>query len=411
MSNPTVAINGANWTEIQYGGAFVQFGASPTLFVFSQTRPLPGSPANALPGNSGVHTQDDKNLWLMTMDGTASTVTVVPDVAAPGGGSGGGGATTIADGANVTQGSVADAAGALTIMGQIKSAANSLTAILARQPAAPALDASLQSILTVLQAQRADTLWTDDTNAFFVRVDNQGAVTWLTPTGAASSAPGTGIRPAAGTSAIVDSSRYQATIAGTGYTVGDYLSHVVTTDPATGAILGFFWLNVSQNAKLAAAPLTANITPISSLPANAAQETGGNLAVIAANISTAANQAAASTILSNILTKLGSAVLAAGNAIIGKVGIDQTTPGTTNAVYDTQSAPFQGAVSMTAGTTYAAQRSVGVLCTVAGNVAMTMADASIITLPVAVGWNTFPFAATAINSSGTTATATYYNLK
>lgn len=101
----------------------------------------------------------------------------------------------------------------------------------------------------------------------------------------------------------------------------------------------------------------------------------------------------------------------AGSAIIGKVGIDQTTPGVTNAVSDTQSAPFQGAVAMVVGTAQTAQRSVGILATAAGNVAMTLADASTITLPVYIGWQTFPFAATAINSSGTTATATYFNLK
>ena len=79
-------------------------------------------------------------------------------------------------------------------------------------------------------------------------------------------------------------------------------------------------------------------------------------------------------------------------------------------VSDSQSAAFQGAVAMTIGTTYAAQRSVGVLCTVAGNMSLTLANGSTITLPVYQGWQTFPFAATAINSSGTTATAIYYNL-
>lgn len=49
-------------------------------------------------------------------------------------------------------------------------------------------------------------------------------------------------------------------------------------------------------------------------------------------LATATGQASASTILSNILTKLGAVVIAAGSAIIGKVGIDQTTPGTTNGV-------------------------------------------------------------------------------
>ena len=66
---------------------------------------------------------------------------------------------------------------------------------------------------------------------------------------------------------------------------------------------------------------------------------------------------------------------------------------------------------MTVGVNYAAQRSIGVLDTVAGNVTFTFADASTITLPVYVGWNTFPFAVTSISASGTTATATYYELK
>lgn len=103
-----------------------------------------------------------------------------------------------------------------------------------------------------------------------------------------------------------------------------------------------------------------------------------------------------------------------GRAINGSATVQVTQTiagGSGGTVTDTQSMPFQGAVAMTVGTTYAAQRSVGVLATAAGNVAMTLADASVITLPVFIGWQTFPFAATAINTSGTTATATYYNLK
>ena len=68
------------------------------------------------------------------------------------------------------------------------------------------------------------------------------------------------------------------------------------------------------------------------LPSGAAHETGGNLASIATNVSTAANQTTANTTLASILTKLGAVVLSTGSAIIGKVGIDQTTPGTTNGV-------------------------------------------------------------------------------
>ena len=81
------------------------------------------------------------------------------------------------------------------------------------------------------------------------------------------------------------------------------------------------------------------------------------------------------------------------------------------AVSDAQSAPFAGAVAMTVGNTFTAQRSVGVLCTVAGNVQMQFPDGSSLTLPVTVGWQMFPFACTQIVTAGTTATATYYNLK
>jgi hypothetical protein len=110
-----------------------------------------------------------------------------------------------------------------------------------------------------------------------------------------------------------------------------------------------------------------------------------------------------------------------GNTVYLQVGAigDPTTAGQVmgvNAsgqasVADAQSAAFAGAVAMTVGTTYTAQRSVGVLCTVAGNVVLQFPDASTLTLPVAVGWQTFPFQCTQIVSSGTTATATYFNLK
>lgn len=97
----------------------------------------------------------------------------------------------------------------------------------------------------------------------------------------------------------------------------------------------------------------------SALPSNAAQETGGNLASVVTNTGTtntnlgAPGATACSTDtascslnallqriaqrISSLITALGSPFqaggsLGAGSAIIGKVGIDQTTDGTTNAV-------------------------------------------------------------------------------
>jgi hypothetical protein len=50
------------------------------------------------------------------------------------------------------------------------------------------------------------------------------------------------------------------------------------------------------------------------------------------------------TQLASVITNLGTVVLAAGSALIGKVGIDQTTPGTTNAV-----APISGQAGVAGG--------------------------------------------------------------
>jgi hypothetical protein len=91
--------------------------------------------------------------------------------------------------------------------------------------------------------------------------------------------------------------------------------------------------------------LTGWLSAIWSKLGGAALETGGNLASIAASVSTAANQLTANTTLSSILTKLGAVVLSAGSAIIGKVGIDQTTAGVTNGVVVNSSALPAGAAT------------------------------------------------------------------
>jgi hypothetical protein len=101
--------------------------------------------------------------------------------------------------------------------------------------------------------------------------------------------------------------------------------------------------------------------------------------------------------------------LPAGANVIGSVNVANFP--SSQSVSDLQSAPFSGAVAMTAGTTYAAQRSLGVLCTSSGNVQMQLSDGSSLALPVTGGWQTFPFAVVQIVAAGTTATATYFNLK
>jgi hypothetical protein len=101
--------------------------------------------------------------------------------------------------------------------------------------------------------------------------------------------------------------------------------------------------------------------------------------------------------------------LPSGSNTIGSVNVANFP--LSQVVSDSQSAPFSGAVAMTAGTVYAAQRSLGVWCTTSGNVQMQFSDGSNLTLPVTIGWQTFPFAVTQIIAGGTTATASYFNLK
>jgi hypothetical protein len=63
-------------------------------------------------------------------------------------------------------------------------------------------------------------------------------------------------------------------------------------------------------------------------------------------------------------------------------------------------------------TDYAAGRGVAVICTSAGNVTFKFSDGvSLITVPVVVGYNQFPFSVTRVVSMTTTATATFFNLK
>lgn len=71
---------------------------------------------------------------------------------------------------------------------------------------------------------------------------------------------------------------------------------------------------------------------------------------------------------------------------------------------------FTGEVAMTVGTAYPAGRSLKINCTVAGNVTVTYADASTGVWRAEVGIMTLPIAVTKVNTSGTTATATYFNL-
>jgi hypothetical protein len=197
--------------------------------------------------------------------------------------------------ASVDLGAQADAAGAAagtgnaSLFGWLKRGALNFASLLTE----------IASIKSILQAQRSDTLWTDNTNAYFVRSVVNGAVTWSTPAGGVSAAPGAGSRPADATNVVVATTLFRATIAGTGYSIGDYLSQLVTTDQDDGTVIGSFWINTTTTLKLASPPLAANIAP-----------------VITNDAATAANQLLQTTQLTNSNTNLGAqadvAAVAAG---------------------------------------------------------------------------------------------------
>lgn len=96
-------------------------------------------------------------------------------------------------------------------------------------------------------------------------------------------------------------------------------------------------LSVTGTFFQATQPVSAAALP---LPTGAAVEAGGHLAAIDTNTGAIADAAVSAGATGSIAAKLraisrdivANIVLAAGSAIIGKVGIDQTTPGTTNAV-------------------------------------------------------------------------------
>lgn len=113
-----------------------------------------------------------------------------------------------------------------------------------------------------------------------------------------------------------------------------------------------------------------------------ALETGGNLATLATatGATTDAAATAGSTgslsaklrlLTSQLATLIGGIVLAAGNAIIGKVGIDQTTPGTTNLVAAGQNGTWTVQPGNTANTTAWKVDNSGVTQPVSGTVSVS----------------------------------------
>lgn len=199
-------------------------------------------------------------------------------------------------------------------------------------PVSPALDASVLAVrsailalTSVIQAQTDITaLFVVDSTSgkYYVRREslNEGTnavtVSFLNLDG---SVPGTApavanltpLNASAGAAAGISpvTTFFDVATAATGYAVGDSIARVIFLNTSTNAITAAAWYNVTQGTSISA-PTAANIKEIDQ-----------------------------NTVVS------GAVALLAGTAIIGKVGIDQTTPGTTNGVAVNQSALPSGAAT------------------------------------------------------------------
>ena len=184
----------------------------------------------------------------------------------------------------------------------------------------PALDATLQSVLTVLSANKtmSQTVWYDYTTipfTYYVRretlktSDGSISIVWESPTGTVMSPTVANLRPIEGVGDIETVSKsFQATSAGTGYASGDTLIHLygINTSVATPALEFSIWLNAgpsgSDGTILSTPPTAGTYQEVSAsavsvtssaLPTGAATETG-NLATIATQV-TAINAATGTT--------------------------------------------------------------------------------------------------------------------
>ena len=99
-----------------------------------------------------------------------------------------------------------------------------------------------------------------------------------------------------------------------------------------------------------------------------------------------------------------------GTVSVGNFPATQPVSGT---IADSNSAAFQGVVAITPGTATTALRSLGFIITAAGNVTLTLADNSTLTIPLQTSGGAFqvlPFAVTNVALGSGTA-GSFWNLK
>jgi hypothetical protein len=149
-------------------------------------------------------------------------------------------------------------------------------------------------------------------------------------------------------------------------------------------------------------PVTAYQSGITPAPAGSTTATAAGVY----NVTTGGKQQV--RVRLTAITSGSFSVTANGTASAAHVGVKNGNAADLN-VTDASGASVTGRVALTVGTPGTAGRMFCAICTTAGNVSVTFSNASTGVYPLAVGINAFPWQITEVNSSGTTATATYEN--
>jgi hypothetical protein len=195
----------------------------------------------------------------------------------------------------------------------LQSAGNSILTNIALNTNSLAQESTLQQLLDSVNTQidLTATLWTDDSETYYVRRDivNQGTgditVTFTDATGAAAT-PGVGLRPLTDTNYEVLRDYYNVISSDTGYTVGNLLLRLTIIDP-NNLTTSFVWVNLTTSTVLSSVDendltLRINTTPVTQSAApwvTAIQST-----VLPPGASTAANQTTEISRFTSIDTKL-----------------------------------------------------------------------------------------------------------
>jgi hypothetical protein len=121
---------------------------------------------------------------------------------------------------------------------------------------------SLADLWNTLQLQREldESIWTDDTGAYFVRrvvIDESAGtftVSWTDADGDASAGPGAGARPLSSPDREISQSLFTATAAGTGSAIGEILARalVIDVNATPPVVIATLWFNVSQGTTIGA---------------------------------------------------------------------------------------------------------------------------------------------------------------